>query len=341
MSLSAQQLNDIRAAYAIGHIKPIVEIAEQDVGLELDQAQYVALSSAEQDLLRRCNRYRTAALKACREGKYGIAEYLFHDIEKLLQTDMLPPMMRLMIQSTYEAAVAYLDYRCGRFEIGTAHIYRVLAYDETLEETYGLTSFHLHRIRQLLNLLRLKRRQGDGQEVIRLGVALMDYLEQKTSSLPFPTTWNSQCLNHLPLLAKNFLFEQTMCEVMFLIVCQENHYPHWLTQISGHTTVAASSHCQLSPLAHRWLQAKQALQAHHFDAFCERALPLITAGPTGSNWLWYGLIMDVVLLCKDLTSESAELLLQVISEDMLTWRWSKLPPTWKHIFETMSLRVHA
>lgn len=344
MDISAQQLHDIRAAYTAGHLKQVVDASEQaEIELEADLTKYTIaqLPPAEQELVNRCGRYRMAALKACREGKYAIAEYLFADIAKFLDTQALSPMGRLVAQSGYEAAVAYLDYRHERFERGTEHIYRALACDEALEQTYGLTHYHLRRLRQVVNFVRLKRRQGEGQEVLLLGNALMDYLEQKTTSLPFPTTWDSRCLDHLPLLAKNFLFEQAMCEIMFLIVGQEDHYPDWLAQISEHTTVTASSHCQLSPQAHLWLQAKRALQERHLTHFCEMILPLLAEGPTKSLWFWYGCVIDVVLLCRDLAGEPAELLVQTITEDMPAWRWSKFPPAWKHIFETTAQRVHA
>lgn len=341
IALSAKQLNDIRTAYSVGCLKPMAETTDKDIELELDRTVSPILPSAEQELLSRCSRYRTAALKACREGKYAIAEYLFADTEKLLQTDAFSPLGRLIAQSTHEAAVAYLDYRCGRFEMGTEHIYRVLAYDEVLEETYGLTMYHIHRIRQLLNLVRLKRFQGAGQEALRLSSTLIDYLEQKISTLPFPTTWDARRLDHLPLASKNFLFEQATCEMMFLIVGQDDSLAGWPAPFSQHTHVTASSHCQLSPRAHLWLQAKQALQAHQPDGFCEFILPLVAAGPRESLWFWYGIAIDLVIVCKDLSCKPAELLLHTIAEDMSSWRWSKLPTCWKNIFSTISVPVHA
>jgi hypothetical protein len=341
MALSVQQLNDIRAAYAIGCLKPMVETTEKEIELELDQTRFAALSPAELELLKRCSRYRVAALKACREGKYAVAEHLFADTEKLLQANTFSSMGRLIMQSAHEAAVAYLDYRCGRFEIGTEHIYRVLACDEALEETYGLSIYHIHRIRQLLNLVRLKRHQGEGKEALRLSLALMDYLEQKVFSLPFPTTWDARRLDPLPLAPKNFLFEQAMCEMMFLVVGQQEPLADWPALFSQHTLVTTASHCQLSPHVHLWLQAKRALQEHHPDHFCELVLPLVTAGPREALWFWYGIAIDLVLLCKDLSYEPAELLLQTIVEDMSSWRWSKLPPSWKQICSTISMPVHA
>ncbi len=340
MDISAKQLNAIRAAYAIGRLKPIRETADKEIELELNKAGQAVLPPAEQELLNRCGRYRSAALQACREGKYAIAELLFAETETLLQADTFSPVGRLIAQSAHEAAVAYLDYRCGRFEIGTAHIYRVLACDETLEETYGLSVYHIHRIRVLLNLVRLKRRQGEGKEALRLGLALIDYLEQKISSLPFPTTWDARRLNHLPLAAKNFLFEQAMCEVMFLLVSQEYYLAGWPALLSKHTYVTSSSHCQLSPCAHLWLQAKQELQTKNLDCFCAHILPLVEAGPGGSLWFWHGIVMDVVILCKDLSLEPARLLLQDITADMSSWPWASFPPSWKRIFETIAVPVH-
>lgn len=338
MDMSAKQLNDLRAAYSVGRLKPMMEIPENILELGLNRAE---LPPAEQELLQRCSRYRSAALQACREGKYAIAKYLLADTERLIQEGTFSPPGRLIAQSGYEAAIAYLDYRCGRFEIGTEHIYRALACDEKLEDMYGLTRYHMHRMRLLINLIHLKRYQGEEIAALRLSLALIDYLEQKASSLPYPTTWDSQCLDHLPFAAKNLLFEMAMCEMMFLIVGQEHHLTEWPAFLSRHTHATASSFCQLSPRAHLWLQAKQALQEHKLDRFCEIATPLIAAGPGELLWLWHGIAMDVVILCKDLVSEPAALLLQSITDDMSSWRWSKFPPCWKQIAATSSLHVHA
>lgn len=338
MHISTQQLNDIRAAYTAGHLKPVAGTSreqERDFDRELTKYTVSQLPSAEQELVNHCSRYQTVALKTAREGKYAIAEYIFSDLEKILQTKVFSSMGHLVVRSGYEAAVAYLDYRCERFDSGTEHIYRAITCDETLERTYGLTHYHLHRLRQILNLVRLKRRRGESQEALYLGNALMDYLEQNISALPFPTAWDTQCLDQLPYTAKNFLFEQAMCEIMYLIIGQVHDLgAHWLAQISKHTTVTTSSRCQLSPQAHLWLAAKRALQAHHLTHFCELILPLLAAGPTASLWFWQGIVIDLLLLCKDLSSEPANLLVQTITQDMPSWRWSTLPPSWKHIFET-------
>jgi hypothetical protein len=316
------------------------EIAQNVLELEPDQAGYAMLSPAEQAVLRRSGRYRAAALRACREGTYGIAQYLLAETAKLLQDESFSPPGRLIAQSTYEAAIAYLDYRCGRFEVGTDHLYRALTCDETLEERYGLTHYHIHRLRQLVNLVHLKGRQGEEKEAIHLSLALMNYLEQKISALPVPTTWDARRLDHLPFASKDLLFDMATSELMFLLAGQEHQPAQWPALLHDHTCATAVSHCQLGPRAHLWLHAQKALLERDLACFCERVLPLIAAGSGGSFWFWYGIIIEVVILCKDLSTEPAELLVQAITDDMSSWSWSKFPPRWKHLFDLISQRVH-
>jgi len=340
MDLSAQHLHQIHAAYSVGHLKPMRERAQNVLELEPDQAGYALLTPAEHALLRRSGRYRDTALQACREGKYGIAQYLLAQTEKLAQEESFSPMGRVIAQSTYEAAIAYLDYRCGRFALGTDHLYRALACDETLEERYGLTHYHIHRLRQLVNLVHLKGRQGAEKEAIHLGLALMNYLEQKVRSLPVPTTWNALRLYHLPLATRDLLFEMATCEMMFLLTGQDQDLAAWPALLQDHTSAAAVSPCQLGPRAHLWLRAQKTLLERDLDGFCACVLPLIAAGPGDSLWFWYGSIVEIVILCKDLASEPAELLLQAITDDLSAWRWSKFPPRWRHLFDHISPRVH-
>lgn len=341
MDISAKQLNDIREAYAIGRHKPIKEITEKDFDLTVDDAEKAGIGPVEQKVLLRCGRSRTAALKASRQRQYGIAEYLFAATDKLLQAETFSPAGRLVAQSAHESAVAYLDYRYERFEIGTERIYRALACDETLEEVYELTSYHGHRIRLLLNLVRLKRRQGEVIEALRMSLALIDYLEQKVPSLPFPTTWDARRLDNLPLSLKDFLFEQAIYEMMFLVVGQQCSSADVVSALSEHIYAGSSPHCQLSPRAHRWLQARHALHIQQPGRFLDLVLPLVAAGPEGAVWLWYGIAIDLVILCRDLSLEAAHLLLQTIAEDMPSWRWSSLPPSWKQISQTIAVRIHA
>lgn len=340
MDLSAQHFHQIRAAYSVGHLKPMREIAQNILELEPDQAGYALLSPAEHALLRRGGQYRSTALQACREGKYGIAQYLLAQAERLIQEESFSLIGRLIAQSTYEAAIAYLDYRCGRFALGTDHLYRALACDETLEEQYGLAYYHIHRLRQLVNLVHLKGRQGAEKEAIHLGLALMNYLEQKVSSLPVPTTWDARRLDHLPVATRDLLFEMAASEIMFLLAGQNQDLAAWPALLHDHTSATTGSSCQLGPRAHLWLRTQKALLERDPAGFCECLLPLIAAGPGGSLWFWYGSIVEIVIVCQDLASEPAELLVQAIIDDLSAWNWSKFPPRWKRLFDRISQRAH-
>jgi hypothetical protein len=337
MDVLESQLSDIREAYATGRIKPMVEISDRNPLQDLKLNLYTPISPVEQTFMSKCARYRETALQATRRGEYALADSLLAEARKCMQAPELSPQARLFLQSAQEAANAYLDYRREDFESGIARIYRSLFIDEMLEVNYGYVYLFMHRIRLLLNLLRLKRRQNEEAEVLRMGFTLADYLEQKLPSLPFPTSWDAGQLNYLSLEQKTFFFEQAMAEIILLVAGRVDVPEDFVYSLTEHTSPKQSMHGQLSLRSHSWLQARLALQAEDHVRFLELVHPLISAGSGDFIWLWYGTVVDLVILCSKLSLNQAHLLLQDIVGDMASWKWSKLPPSWRLVFEKISV----
>lgn len=325
-----KHLRDAREAYATGRLKPAINVSDKN---HAGDEPYKPISLAEQTALERCSQYRTLALQAARRGNYETAHTLLAASEQHAQASQLSPAGFLAFQSAHEAAAAYLDYREENFESGITRIYHALAADEELEETYGFVAFHSHRIRVLLNLIRLKRRQGEGLTAISMSFALMDYLEQKVVLLPFPTSWDTRRLKHISVEQKHFYFEQALTEVIFLVAGQL-HLPEEFLPVFEEHRHKRDARCHLSSRSHLWLQARQALQAADPGGFLELAAPLITAGPDTVLWLWYGILIDLVRICETLDLKEAHLLLRDVTEDMVSWKWSGLPPSWRQAFST-------
>lgn len=325
-----KHLRDAREAYATGRLKPAIEASDRS---RAGDGPYRPISLAEQASLERCNQYRALALQTARRGNYELAHTLLATSEQYAQTSQLSPAGLLSFQSAHEATAAYLDYREENFESGITRIYHALAVDEELEETYGFVAFHAHRIRVLLNLIRLKRRQGEGLTALNMSFALMDYLEQKVVSLPFPTSWDVGRLKHISAEQKHFYFEQALTEVIFLVAGQL-HLPEEFLPVFEEQRHGGDADCHLSPRSHLWLQARQALQADDPGRFLELATPLIATGPDTVLWLWYGLLLDLAMMCEALDMKEAHLLLRDVTEDMTSWRWSGLPPAWRQVLAT-------
>lgn len=335
MDVLERQLGQMREAYASGRSRLPEEGPnfDQELQAALECRWRAELSPEEQEVLTRCQRYTAAALRATRQGDEAIARYLFTSIERLLQSPDFAPPGRLLVQSAYEAAAAYLDYRRGAYEEGTARIYRALTLDEILERAYGYTAYHIHRIRLLLNLVRLKRRQGEEREALRMSIALMRYLEHASCALPFPTTWDTACLEEIPRSLKQFLFEQTVSEVAFLLVGNADPPADLLPNLFERQETAAVAGQQLSARAQTWLQAWHALHNTFPARFLELATPLIADGPGSADWLWCALLIDLVGFCCELPYKEAEALLHDVAGDMARWKWSSLPPRWQQLFQ--------
>ncbi len=330
MNMLEKQLRELRAAYATGRSKPVLEISDRNLPADQQREPYTPISSDEQAALYQCSRYHTMALQNARRGEYALADELLAAAEHHRETAQLSAAGSLVAQSAHESIAAYLDYRREDFATGIARIYGALAIDETLEESYGCVYFHAHRIRLLLNLIRLKRRQNERETALRMGFALLDYLEQKTSILPFPTNWDTSRLAHLSLVQQNFFFEQAISELSFLMVGQAASQARLFNELNRqHTHPELSMPCQLSPRGHLWLQARQALQAADIERLLTLATPLVAAGPADALWLWYGILMDLSLSCKELPLNEASLFLQEVTVDMASWKWAGLPPAWR------------
>lgn len=330
--LFEDQLHHARTSYELSRATYVPGTRGSFEAYEAEQREQTqrASSASEIPILTQCAQYCQAALQATRRGEYEIARYLFATTDQLIQASELSPVVNLVIQSGQESAMAYLDYRREDFESGTSRIYHALAIDETLEYVYGMAYFHLHRLRLLLNLIRLKRRQGAREEVFQASFSLLDYLEQKSASLPFPTRWDFRQLESVSSNIKTFFFEEVVLEIVCLTAGQERISETFLQKIEAHTSTL-SSICQLSPRAHSWLQAKQALYQQNSGRFLELIHPMITAGLEDIPMLRYGILVDLALLCSQFSLQEANILQQEIAEDMSSWKWAGLPLTWKSI----------
>lgn len=327
MDILEQRLQGIREAYTRSRLMPILEVDERPLQGEIQGVWEERMSEAELALFQQCRKYRAVGLSSARQGKYALADYLFGAVEKILQSGSFSQVAFLLTQAEHEAAVAYLDYRRENFQRGTGHIYRALECYRALEMLYGYRVFHLQRVRQLLDLLRLKRRQGCTEEVVEMAFALMNYLEQKIPTLPYPTVWDAQALTDQSPVLKKLLFEQAIFEVAFVVSGEEQTPPRFLELAHAHLTAAVP--CSLSPCAHTWLASRLALAEQDLPRYLEMAQQLIAAGPGEIIWLWYATLLDLLPICQDLSGKQATLLHQEVTEQLSGWPWRRFPPLWQ------------
>lgn len=333
-------LQKMHEAYRVGSKKPALHLSDKDFQ-HYQSVVYSHLSANDQSLLSRCAASRNQGLSAARREKLGIADYFFKEEDTLLHRESFSPEGFLIGKSAHEAAVAYLDYRRNDFKKAIMHISEALITDESLEEQYGHTIYHLHRIQLILNLIRVHKRRTCIKEAITIGFHLLSYLERKSTMLPVPTSWDSTRLVSQPLEIITIMFIQVASEIACMLEGRETitvgsevlSIRDLFMGARDHTSPDTSNDCYLSPRTHLWLNAKRDFVNNDIIKFLKSTVQFLADGRGDMRVLWYAILVDCVILCNNLDLLEANLIKQDIMKDALSWEWTLLPPSWKPVLD--------
>lgn len=207
-------------AYLIGVTKPI-QSNHMITGDAFNNILFSIIDTRlpldNQLLLYQSYHLRDQGLAAAQKGDLINSERFFKGVETMLLSKKLARESFLLAKSYYEAGIAYLDYRNSNFDKATARIYEALACDVALEEEFGYSILHLHRLQLAHNLMRVYVRQAFLEEALNIGYQLLDYMEGKIVSLSIPTPWDSSKLKPLPKEQVNGMFIQVTYEIVLLL----------------------------------------------------------------------------------------------------------------------------
>jgi tetratricopeptide (TPR) repeat protein len=329
---------DIRRAYHRGkdgsgsvcdedQVNVLEQIQQWDYGF-LPQEQIVRELCV--DLLR-------TTIQTIRQREFVNADSLIHTMNGLIESSNLSQNNRSVCKSYIEAAAAYLDYKCQRYDQAMRRLQDALAIDEQLELADPIYGYmHLHRIMLLDNWVRVLAHRGQVVEAIDLAFQVLDYLERKVVSLPVPASWDSSHLASYPADLLSVLFRTIVSQIAEAVTGKD------MIMSTGEVVpvrdVFACSHhhlspdaggCYLSPLSHNWIRMKQAALDENLSAFFLHASQLLAAGPGRLPTLWYATIVEIIILSRRGLNCDSEAFCKEVRRDLVSW--PRLLPTWKAI----------
>ena len=286
-------------------------------------------------------------IKTIREEDVSRAESLIAALQGLIDSGELSRDTRCVCQSFLEAAAAYLDYRCQRYEQAIARLQEALALDEQVEQRNpDFAYLHLHRIMLLDNWIRALARRQQYRQAISLAFQSLDYLERKISSLPVPTSWDSSQLAVYPEGALSILFRTITAEIAECVTGKDeidcageiipvrdvfaDRFHLALADAAGQ--VDNTGNCHLSQASHDWIYMKQAALDKNIPAVLQYAVRILAASPVPVSrpTLWNAAVVEFMLISRQIPECKNGILEEFraeIVQDAISWK--HFPQAWK------------
>lgn len=292
------------------------------------------LSAKQRHLVAQSQVMCKQGLDAARKNDLVASARVFQEIEHFIHTERFSKEAELISLSFYEAAAAYFDYRNTAFDCAIARLYAALGYDLALEEIPDYALLQLHRIKLLLNILRIYVKRKAVQEALQLGVQIMNYLENKADGPSVSSSWDTLRLSTLPNEIKDLQFAETTGELATLMVGTDilatgQTVNQAFAAFALHIHSPDTDSCYLNTQAHIWLRAKQALLNEEREEFLSQALPLLSYGRVSFPQLWYAICIDLFGLCQQINLPEATTIKKDILAAAPLWPWKHFPLRWQ------------
>lgn len=337
MTVLNDLMQDIQHAYHAGKAG-IGTPYDEDRPEILEQIQQWDYGILPQEMLVKdlCFELLRTAIKMISQREFANAEGLIHTMYGLIESSDLSRDSRSFCKSYIEAAAAYLEYKCQRYDRAMERLCEALAIDEQLEQhNPKFRHMHLHRMMLLDNWVRVLARRGQACASLGLAFQVLDYLEGKIPSLPVPTTWDSSLLSPYPADILSGFFRMMTSQIAEVITGMDRiedtgeviYVRDAFARIHHHLSPDDSTCCHLSPASHDWIRMKQAALDDNLPVCLQHATRLLASGPGRLPTLWYATIVEVIILCQRWPTHRSRVFHEELSQEVVAWR--RLPPAWK------------
>jgi hypothetical protein len=247
------------------------------------------------------------ALLAARAGQTDQAWQHVRHARDLLATEALGPEAHRLAHTLICAQHAYLCYRVQDDAQAQALLEAAFQDDLVLEALPGYGFLRIHRIQLLHNLMRIHRARGHWPQALRLGHALLRYLEHPSpeirSALPDP--WNRHwpaAFHDTPPELVAAMHAQIAAELVALTrqtqdaQTQDAQTPGAQTQDAGSLAAALRALPNATPSSQvgRWASFQAAHLAGALEDTLAAAIPLLRHGPLPSRPLWQAAADDTL-----------------------------------------------
>lgn len=238
--------------------------------------------------------------------------------------------------STYEAGLAYLDFRRERVELARERLDRAMDADLELEQA-GLPVMLMHRIQQGHNLTRMDLRLGQRAAAFELGGTLAAYMERCVDTLPFHRNWGYRSLQAVSRSMLRSMIHQIIAELAGHIVTGRAPEEEWLALVEAarlrqdpETAVSPQVQFALRAQYHRWAGAPE-----DYLRDLER---LFSLGIRHCHLLWYAVLVELVDFCRELDTRPSLQVRDVLLRDSA--KWKEFPPFLRDRLEGPAPRRH-
>lgn len=224
--------------------------------------------------------------------------------------------------STYQAGVAYLDFRRGCAEHACERLN--LAMDADLElERAGLTVMQMHRIQQGHNLARMDLRLGRREAAVKLAGMLLAYMECKRNELPYHRDWQSRSLQAVPRSLLKDMIHQIIGETAGYIVTSDTSVEEWNLLIEA-SSLYRDPEAAIFPQVQYALRAQFDRLVNNPEGYLRNLERFFCFGIRHCYLLWYAVMAELVGFCREVDTPHSRQVRDWILRDSA--KWKSLPP---------------
>ncbi|CAM2006643.1 hypothetical protein [Acanthopleuribacter pedis] len=260
-----------------------------------------------------------AGLEAARHGELEEAAELFQQSRDTIEAPETKREIALLGLSSLEAAQAYLDYRHRDFQGAQNRVFAAMDADLELERQYGYRVLQLHRIQAAHNFMRVHLRSKRPAEAMRLGGAIVGYLEGRRRDLPVHHTWNRNNLTFTNTLLSNMI-AQVAKEAALALFDLENH-EGWVPFYEGlqQNPELIDDAQVVHPKVFDWVKVRQARAQGDQTGYLKALIQFLTHTPQGISAIWYATLIDFMNDCATQPGEMAAQITKVLNADAKKW----------------------
>lgn len=281
------------------------------------------MSNEQRLKLRRAHDACIKGLRAARNGSFDAALIQYGHAEEYLS--LLKGEMRLawlLGASSYEAGVAYLDFRMGHFGQAYERLDRAMDADLELEQA-GLPVMLMHRIQQGHNLARMDMHLGRRRAAVELAGVSLAYLEHRIDSLPYHHSWGLRVLRAVPRTLIRDMIIQIISETAGFIITGSAPASEWRDLIE------ASALCEdpgkaISPQVQFAMRAQNDRIMNDMAEYLNDMEHFFRLGIRHCHLLWYALLIELVDFCGEIDTISSRQVREVMLRDSV--KWKGVPP---------------
>ncbi len=275
-----------------------------------------------------------SGLKAARQGELEEAAELFQQSRNTIEAPETAVEVALLGLSSLEAAQAYLDYRYRDYQGAQDRVFRAMDADLELELNYDYRVLQLHRIQAAHNFMRVHLRSKRPAQAMRLGGAIIGYLEGQRRDLPIHHTWNRTNLTFSNTLLSTMIAQiaKEAALALFDLELEEGWIPFY--EGLNHNPRTREDDEVVHGKIQDWIVLRQARAEGDHEAYLRALAHFLAQTPQNVSSIWYATLVDFLEYCAEQPGVMAAQITKVLTADAKKW-----PHLHPHLKQRLNLPV--